>query len=345
MAVSEFTCDGDAAPISNYHVAVIHSSSPCGDSRRLSDQEARGHKPKYAVLFRTHFWDAFTQRQLDRLREQVAFGTIYVLVDETNGRVDGIGHDKVIRITEQSVLDTGFARAGSGRLLWFNGDYPLYSFLDKHGGYDFYVQLEYDVVLNTSVDDLVDRMHQDKVDFIGLTKGEPVNEWAWLDTCRETYEASEIRYKLICLSLFSRAALQMLATRRREMSGAFKRGEISAWPFCEGFIATEIEMGNFAGAELSRYVDTSSYDTWPPFVESDLPILAESPVIHPVLDQSRYVSSLFNYKVGLSGYLNLNSLLHRKLRRLPAGLYVKTLLTSFASKALRKVRSSPLLSG
>jgi hypothetical protein len=315
---------------------LLYGATPYGDSRRLPNQEARDRKSSYAVLFRTHFWDAFTQRQLERLREQVAFGTIYILVDETNGRVDGIAHDNIIRITEQSVLDTGLARAGSGRLLWFNGDYPLYSFLDQHDTYDIYVQLEYDVVLNTSVDDLVDRMRRDRVDFIGLTKGEPVREWAWLDTCTESYDALEIRYKLICLSLFSRPALQMLARRRREMSAAFQRGEISAWPFCEGFIATEIERANFTGAELSGYVDTFSYDTWPPFVESDLPVLAGSSVIHPVLDQKRYVSSLFNYKVGLSGYLNLNSVLHRKLRRLPAGLYMRTLLTSFIAKALRK---------
>ena len=138
--------------------------------------------PSYAVIFRTHFWDDFAQRQFDRLLARVGAGDVYVLVDETNGRVEGIRHDRVVRVTEQDMLDMGLPRAGTGNLLWFNGDYPLYRFLELHGAYDYYLQLEYDVVLNTDIDALVGRAAADGVDFIGLTKGEPVEEWAWLAT-------------------------------------------------------------------------------------------------------------------------------------------------------------------
>ena len=115
---------------------------------------------------------------------------------------------------------------------------------------------------------------------------------------------------------------------------------IETWPFCEGFIATEMGRGDFVSVELSRYVDTDAYDSWPPFVESDLPIMADRPVIHPVLDPERYVSSLLKYKVGLIGYMDVNSLLHRKLRRLPATAYISALVKSFGRKAVRNLRSA-----
>ncbi len=299
--------------------------------------------PNYAVIFRTHFWDEFAQRQFDRLLSRVGRGHVYVLVDETNGWVEGIKHDRVVRLTEQDMLDMGLPSAGTGNLLWFNGDYPLYYFLQQHGSYEYYLQLEYDVVLNTDVDQLVSRAAADRVDFIGLTKGEPVHEWAWLATCKDIYDPEEIRYKLICLSLFSRRALQALAARRLAMAEQLRHSLIKTWPFCEGFIATEMGRNGFVSVELSHYIDTDTYDSWPPFVESDLSSMADSLVIHPVLDQKRYVSSLLKYKVGLIGYMDINSLLHRKLRRLPADAYISALVKSFSQKAIRTMRSRRLL--
>jgi hypothetical protein len=49
--------------------------------------------PRYAVIFRTHFWDDFARRQFARLRQMVREGDIFVLVDETNGPVVGIEHN------------------------------------------------------------------------------------------------------------------------------------------------------------------------------------------------------------------------------------------------------------
>ena len=299
--------------------------------------------PNFAVIFRTHFWDDFAQRQFDRLLSQVEKGHVFVLVDETNGRVEGIRHDRVVRLAEQDVIDMGFPRAGTGNMLWFNGDYPLYYFFKQHGSYDYYLQLEYDVVLNTSVDRLVSRAAADGVDFIGLTKGEPVQEWYWLSTFRDFYDLTDVQYKLICISLFSRGAMQALAARRLAMAGRLQRSEVQAWPFCEGFIATEMERDDFVSAELSQYVNTDTYDSWPPFVESDLSHMTDHPVIHPVLDQERYISSLLKFKVGLAGYMNVNSLFHRKLRRLPVAIYLKTLVQTFAQKAVRDMRSHRLM--
>ena len=300
--------------------------------------------PRFAVIFRTHFWDEFAKRQFARLTEKVCSGDVYILMDETNGPVQGISHDKVVRMTESDVLAMGFPRAGEGSLLWFNGDYPLYYFLKDHGSYEYYVLLEYDVALNVDVDPLVQRVAAGAIDFVGLTKGEPVRDWPWLDTCRDAYALEDIQYKLICMSVYSVRAIQWLAARRLELAAQFHDGSMKAWPFCEGFIATEMARNDFITAELADFVDTDAYDFWPPYVEADLPAMTDRPVIHPVLDRDRYVGSLLKYKVGLGGYFNINSLLHRKLRRLPASLYLKTLTNSFAQKAMRNLREGRVVS-
>jgi hypothetical protein len=287
-----------------------------------------------AVIFRTHFWDGFAQRQFDRLLARAQGCDVFVLVDETQRKVD-VPHDRVVRVTESDVLDMGFVRAGEGSLLWFNGDYPLYHFLKLHPGYTHVLQLEYDAVLNVDIGGLMRRMRADNIDFIGLTKGEPAEEWFWRTSCAPLYDAATLRHQLICVSAFSARALQLLWQRRLEHARLWRGGLLKVWPMCEAFIATELAEAGLNVAELSSFGDTGAYDHWPPYLEADLPTLASHVFIHPVLDQNRYISSMLKYKVGLSGYLHLDSLFHRKLRRLPAGVYLRALVTTFAGKAAR----------
>ena len=303
----------------------------------VSDRTMDG-LPRYAVIFRTHFWDAFATRQLARLIEKTRSGDVFVLVDESNGPVAGIPHDKVVRLTKAQVLAHGFADAGEGNLLWFNGDYPLYVFRGLHGDYDYYLQLEYDVVFNLDLDALMRRIAADRVDFVGLTKGEPVSEWLWAASCLEAYAERDLRHQLICASVFSAAALDRLAARRLAQSDDYRAGRLRQWPMCEGFIPTEIALGGLKSGELSRYGGTDAYNHWPPFAEADLPTLTAATFVHPVLDQQRYIDSVLKYHVGLAGFLNLNSLTHRKLRRLPAPVYVQAVARSVWKKTVERVR-------
>jgi hypothetical protein len=294
-----------------------------------------------AIIFRTHFWDKFAQRQFDRLLARAGRADVFVLVDDT-ARSVAIPHDKVVRVTAAGLLDMGFAAAGEGNLLWFNGDYPLYRFLQLHGDYDYYLQLEYDVVINTDIDALMAVIAADGVDYVGLTKGEATPDWPWLGTCTDAYSLGEIRHQLICVALFSARALRHLWARRLVLSAAYERGDIKAWPMCEGFIATELAKTDMICRELSDYGDTACYDHWPPYLEADLGRLGAHRFVHPVLDDERYIASLLKYHVGLSGFLNPASLFHRKLRRLPTRRYVTALRDSFASKAARTVRNAGL---
>ncbi len=291
--------------------------------------------PRTAVLFRTHFWDDFARRQFDRLLAHAEGTDVFVLVDETNGPVAGIEHDRVLRVTEAGLLQMGFARAGEGSLLWFNGDYPLYRFLQLYPDYDYVLQLEYDVQVGRPLIELVQRASAERVDYVGLTKGEPVPEWFWLDSMVQAYAASDVRHQLICLSLFSAAALHHLWQVRLEHAAAWRAGTLTAWPFCEGFIPTQLAAGGFACRELSDFGSTNAYDHWPPFLEGDKDSVAGEDFVHPVLDEKRFVASMHKYHVGLGGFLNPASQFHRKLRRLPPRRYASVLLSSFVQKARR----------
>ncbi len=301
--------------------------------------------PGTAVVFRTHFWDDFAQRQFDRLLA-VAGGTdVFVLVDETSGPV-AVPHDRVVRVTEASLLAMGFAAAGEGNLLWFNGDYPLYAFLQEQPDYGYVLQLEYDVVINQPVADLVGKAARGGIDYVGLTKGEAAQDWFWRESCAGAYRPDELRHQLICLSLFSAAALRHLRARRLSHAQARARGTLAGWPFCEGFIPTELALAGFACAELDSFGDTAAYDHWPPYLEADAPSLRSHDFVHPVLDEARYVASLHKYRIGLAGYLNPGSLFHRKLRRLPRHQYLPVLASSFWTKARRSLgRFRPLTAG
>jgi hypothetical protein len=292
-----------------------------------------------AVIYRTHFWDDFAQRQFDRLLWVAADTEVFILVDETAGPVHGIAHDKVVRTTEAALLSRGLAQASEGNLLWFNGDYPLYRFYELHPGFDAYLQLEYDVVINRPIAGMMEEAARQNVDFIALTKGEPVQDWFWRKSWEGLCEMSELRWQLVCLSAFSNRALAYLWQRRLELSGAYAKGNVKVWPIWEAFLPTELSRAGFNCRELSDYGSVEAYDHWPPYVEADIPGLAKHDFLHSVLDEKRYAASMLEYHVGLAGYINPASLFHRKLRRLPTRRYLSVVASTFWSKARRSLKS------
>lgn len=294
--------------------------------------------PRFAVILRIHFWDDFATRQLARLRDAATGADLFILVDETHGPVPDIPHDRVLRITETTLLAMGLPRAGVGGMLWFNGDYPLYRFAALFPEYDLILQLEYDAVLNLPAVSLLREVFRRQLDFVALTKGDPPASWFWRQSCEDAYPGGAFRHQLICVCILSRAALAHLHARRLAHAARLRDGKMRAWPMCEAFLPTELANAGFATAELSDFADTAAYDHWPPFLESDLPHLPRHAVIHPVLDPSRYVASMHKYRVGLAGYAWPFSRFHRKLRRLPPRAYLRAVATGFTARAASRLR-------
>ena len=283
-------------------------------------------KPRYAVVFRTHFWDEFATRQLDRIRRRVPSGDLFVMVDETRGKVAGITTDRVFSVKDADLLDAGYVQAGEGSIQWYSGDVPLYLFRKAYPDYEYYVQLEYDVNVNVSVDDLIEKVSRREVDMVALTNGEEP-DWHWLPSCSDAYEPKTVRHQLICLSVFSKSALLRLEEARLEQARLFKANVIHRWPYCEGYIATEARKQGLNIAELSEFGDVSHYEWWPPFIEKDLPQLGKFDFVHPVLDKPRFEGSLLKYDLKLGIIASPFSWSHHRLRRLGLINYLKAVLS------------------
>ena len=290
----------------------------------------------YAVLFRTHFWDDYVERQYQRLRATVGRGDLFILVDETSRPVS-IPHPNIVSHTQASVLDLGLSGAGHGNMLWFNGDYPLYYFYQLHGGYDYYVMTEYDVGIQRPLDDIADRMARDGTDLVGLPNEEEVAGWPLTHTCLDAYTEDEIRKCLICISMFSNRAVRHLYDRRLEMSKLEKAGLMRHWPYCEAFIPTEVALAGFRMASLAEFGPLDRYDWSPAVIESDLPRLAGQAFVHPVLDAQRFVQHTMKNLWPPESFFTVRNPVARNLRRAPVSVYGPPL-----ARALYRRASAPL---
>ena len=283
----------------------------------MSDARAGG---TYAVLFRTHLWDDFVERQYQRLQARVGRGALFILVDETSGKVP-VPHANIVSHSEAGVLALGLSGAGHGNLLWFNGDYPLYFFYEQHPGYDFYIMTEYDVGVQRPLDGIVDRMAQDATDLIALPNEDDVGTWPLTHTCRDAYAEEEIRKCLICIAAFSNRAVRRLYDRRLEMSKSEQAGLLRHWPYCEAFIPTEIALAGLGITSLAAFGPVERYDWSPAVIEAELPELAGQAFVHPVLDADRFVRHTMKNLWPPEGFFSKRNPVARNLRRAPISVY------------------------
>ena len=93
----------------------------------------------------------------------------------------------------------------------------------------------------------------------------------------------------------------------------FKHRELSEWPYCEGYIATEGRKQNLKFAELSNYLSVPNYKWWPPYLEVGRQLDKLGDVVHPVLDRPRFVSSLLKHDIAVKSILSPFSWFNKKL--------------------------------
>lgn len=255
---------------------------------------------RYAVLFKTHFWDDFAERQFRRLCLRSGNGDVYVVVDETNGVVRGIDHDNVIRMTDSTPEADGYLAHPKGKVFWYNTDYQIYHFFDLYPQYDFVFSCEYDCVVNFSIGLIINAMVERRLDFVGEPIRTSPDEWRWTPFARPYY-ASDLEFsgRLVCCAAFSqRFARQLQAARRahchRMLRGEILQGDATAlpWPNNEAFVGAEIAQNSIAEASLSEFGDTSHYNWAPPHPEFALSELPQLCFAHPVLDAHRYLHGI-----------------------------------------------------
>ncbi|MBO1325510.1 hypothetical protein K2X14_10770 [Acetobacter sp. TBRC 12305] len=287
------------------------------------------HPPRYAVLFRTHVWDSFIERQFARLRQIVRHGDVHIVANNTAGTCPPVAGLPFMTFTESELEAMGLARGGEGEMLWNNVDYALYYFMKACPDYDYYILFEYDVMANIDLDAVMAKVLDDRADLVGTTKGPPLKNWWFRQTCADVYPEDDVVKMLLPLGIFSNRAVRFLFEKRLSMSARLPDGSARNWPHCEAFIPTELSLAGFKLAELSSYGAIERYSHEPAYLEDDVKTPAVDEFIHPVLDTSRYIASAIRYEGRPETYFIPGSPFRRKLARFPRGFYMPLLRDAF----------------
>ena len=245
------------------------------------------------------------------------------MADETNGAVDGIPHDRVIRMTEQLSEAEGYLRHPPGKTFWYNTDYQIYHFFDAYPEYDYVLACEYDCVLNIDVETIVDAMAAGGLAFVGEPIRTAASIWPWTERVRPYYGPElAITGRLLCCAAFSRGfAGALQAARRGHSARALEHGlpvtesGAPAWPNNEAFVGAEIARLSAPEAPFSAFGDVTWYDWAPPYLEAELPQLARGVVVHPVQDASRYLDKLLRMGWNLEDLFRPRAYIHTHLAR------------------------------
>ena len=277
------------------------------------------HEPSrhstYAVIVKTYVWNSFVARQVGRIAEKVGSGDVWVLVDESRGRVEGITHSHVLRVTERDAVAYGLANAKTGdSLFWYCADYLHYLFMDARPDYAHYIFVEHDVVARIDFDTFVASLAADGVDYVGTPVRTPIEAYPWLAGLLAVYGVEELRCDLYCVAAFSNRAMRTLGAKRIEMSQTYADGSLSFWPIGEIFVPTEVERAGLHRRALEDYGDTTRYDWWPPFHEDDLHTMPTPSFAHPVLEGTSYLRSALRH-AGLKDWMRRGSPVRRGIER------------------------------
>lgn len=271
----------------------------------------------YAVLFKTHFWDDFVARQVNRVRQAATGGELIMLIDETIEPVPPTGQGMEVRIQKPDFARLGLAEVTThGSIIWYNTDYPHYVVFERLKKYDYYVCIEYDAMTTVDLDALVAALARGGLDYLGFPIRKACQDWPWYDMHRPIYGDDFFVY-LSCLSIFSRRAMAHLLERRQVMTQAFQRGELNFWPNNEAFIPNELANAGMRLAQLGQYGDTAFYDWWPPCEEGELGHLPKNAFVHPVLAGARYARSVIHHEPSILSFINPSSMLYRRLNNVP----------------------------
>jgi hypothetical protein len=287
--------------------------------------------PRCAVVFKTYAWDEFVERQARRLAEAAGALDFYVSVDETNGSVGPIPFERVTRFTCASLAASGLPmRFSVGGVLWWNPDYAHYQFLSQYPDYDWYLFVEYDCVVQCSLEEFVSSAASRGADFVALPIARPFNKWHWMPYQRDVYSPGEVKLALLNVCLFSAPALTMLHQRRLAMHAD---PSMRSWPSSEVFVPSEVGRAGMTWLSLSEFGDVSHCDWFPPTMEEDLRPSERDTFLHPVLDRRRYVSSMLHNRGSLApGELD------RALARFRREEYAKLIWPAARQGAVRRIQ-------
>jgi hypothetical protein len=215
--------------------------------------------------------------------------------------------------------------------MWFNGDFPFYRALPQLAGYDYVCMMDYDALANCDFDELMSKIAEEHVDFVGYRYG-PAPEI--IADKLDSYYGSKNSI-LPCILIIRPKVIQLMLTERRRMVAMYhESGGTLGWPMFEAFLGAIVTENTWIRyAELSRYGDVSRYEWWPPNLYAPDLFASAPSFVHPVLDAPRYAKS--KLMLGGDDYFVPNSQLQRDFEQLPPRLFVPSLKACFEERGER----------
>jgi hypothetical protein len=284
-----------------------------------------------AVIFKAYNWDAFVERQARRLAEAAGALDFYISLDESGGKVGAVPFERVSRFTCADLEAAGLAmRFPVGGVLWWNPDYAHYHFLEQYPNYDSYLFVEYDCVVQCSLEQFVARAVARAADLIAYPMQSEFDKWHWMQYQRNVYPQRDVQRALLNVCFHSSRALKLLSQRRLAMSSD---PSIRDWPNSELFVPTEVGRAGMTYLSLADFGDVSNYVWFPPTLEDDLAAANGDAFLHPVLDRRRYISSMLDNRGSLApGELD------RAFSRFPREEYADLIWPSARKGAVKAIR-------
>jgi hypothetical protein len=253
--------------------------------------------PRCAVVFKAYAWDGFIERQAQRLAQAAGPLDFYISLDETGGPAGPIPFERVVRFTCADLAAAGLPmRFEAGGVLWWNPDYTHYQFLAQYPDYEYYLFVEYDCVVQCSLEQFAMRAVSRGADLVAFPILSPVDAWHWMPYQSGVYPADEVKLALLNVCFLSARALALLQQRRLAMNSD---PAVRKWPSSEVFVPSEVVRAGMTWLSLADFGDLSHYNWFPPTMEEDLRPGDGDAFLHPVLDRRRYIASMLNNRGSL----------------------------------------------
>ncbi len=217
--------------------------------------------PNYRVGIRTHYWDQSVAMLAQRIAGASRGAEIIILADETNGVIDVGDYQKLSHTNDFSALH--LPNIPAGRVLWHNGDYPLYQFRQKFPNHQYYVMIENDVSVNTNLTSIIRQIADRELDFVATDWWDKHTGWDFYESTRPHFD--KVMGCLMPIVIVSGRMIDDCLSRRYAIAQSCAEDPSLPWPFCEAFLAScAAELPEGKAADLRDFIDLPHFVFRPP---------------------------------------------------------------------------------
>jgi len=246
-------------------------------------------EPRIAVLFRTYQWDDFARRSAERIALQADGMDLFISVDETNsGPVDTAPFRKLAHTT--TTMEARGLRCltpAGAAALWWNCDYAIYDGMLAAPGYDYYLNIEDDVAVNTPLRPFIGAMGDQNIDCVPTFGPNPVARWSFRSSL-ETLPYPDLSWCALSTVFLTARAAKYLYDERVKLGQEHVDGE--PWAMCEGFVSSALRAGGFSVVELRALSRLEHFGTEVVLLETDPRASEPGTFAHSVLDLERFIA-------------------------------------------------------